>query len=77
MRDKYLTLLFVSLLFSNPAKSETKQEEVNEDFLAFLAEMDEVTGDGFEQWIDDESVDSKNNIEEHKHQNTNIEKQDE
>lgn len=51
------------MLLSSPAKSNTKQEDVNEDFLEFLAEMDEVTGDGFEQWINDESIDIKTNNE--------------
>lgn len=63
MKVNYHILLFVLLLLSSPAKSNTKQEDVNEDFLEFLAEMDEVTGDGFEQWINDESIDIKTNNE--------------
>jgi hypothetical protein len=65
MKANYLSLLFVLLLLSIPAKSDTKQDDINEDFLEFLAEMEEATGDGFEQWIDDESIDIRTKNEKH------------
>ncbi len=65
MKANYLSLLFVLLLLSTPAKSDTKQDDINEDFLEFLAEMEEATGDGFEQWIDDESIDIRTKNEKH------------
>lgn len=35
-------------------------EEVSEDFLDFLIEVEESTGDGFTTWLEDDSEDDGN-----------------
>ena len=37
------------------------QEQIGPDFLEFLAEMEEVTGDGFETWLETENQDENEN----------------
>ena len=40
---------FINIAYAN--------EEVDAEFLEFLAEMEEVTGSGFDRWLEDDSED--------------------
>ena len=45
-------LLFLNILLLTVAQADTSEnQQPDADFLEFLAEMDEVTGDGFETWL--------------------------
>ena len=52
-RHVLLTILinaaFINIAYAN--------EEVDAEFLEFLAEMEEVTGSGFDRWLEDDSED--------------------
>ena len=37
--------------------AQANEEEIDDGFLEFLAEMEEVTGSGFDRWLEDESED--------------------
>ena len=47
-----LVLLLILTLMTSKANADDKQEEISSDFLEFLADMEEVTGDGFENWLE-------------------------
>ena len=54
-RNVLLSLLinvaFITIAHAN-------EEEVDAEFLEFLAEIEEVTGSGFDRWLEDDSEDS-------------------
>ena len=68
------TLLLLMLLMLVTAKlhadtnTKENQEEISSDFLEFIAEMEEVTGNGFENWLEDDN--ENNDINEFRHNNT-------
>ena len=47
-----LLLLMMLMLLASKSSANQHQEEIDSDFLEFLADMEEVTGDGFENWLD-------------------------
>lgn len=47
-----LLLLLILTLMTSKANADENQEEISSDFLEFLADMEEVTGDGFENWLE-------------------------
>ena len=49
-----LLVLLINAAFINIAHA---NEEVDAEFLEFLAEMEEVTGSGFDRWLEDDSED--------------------
>ena len=56
-------LVVLALMTSKVSANEDNQnqEEVSSDFLEFLADMEEVTGDGFENWLDSDTEDDTSN----------------
>jgi len=44
-------------VLSQMARADQTQEDLSVDFLEFLADMNEVTGEGFDNWLDDNSED--------------------
>jgi len=54
MKARYILSLLLVSAFSN-CHANQQEEELSIDFLEFLADMDEVTGDGFINWLKDES----------------------
>jgi len=50
-----LLLLMIFLLLAVKANTNQDQQEIDSDFLEFLADMEEVTGDGFENWLEAET----------------------
>lgn len=55
------TLLLLVLVTCTTAIANANQEQVDPDFLDFLVEMEEVTGDGFETWLETENQDENEN----------------
>lgn len=50
---KAKSTLFILLMLSLISVEATaNQEAISADFLEFLADMEEVTGDGFEDWLE-------------------------
>ena len=37
--------------------AQANDEEIDAEFLEFLADMEEVTGSGFDRWLEDDSED--------------------
>ena len=60
---KYLVLLAIML---NALSINTihANEEVDAEFLEFLADMEEATGSGFDAWLNDDSEDRQLSINE-------------
>ena len=50
-----LLTILINAAFINIAHA--NEDEVDAEFLEFLAEMEEVTGSGFERWLEDDSED--------------------
>lgn len=67
-----LTLVFVSFILQTMLINiaNANDDEVDADFLEFLAEMEEVTGSGFDSWLNDGDIDKN---EDHFSTNTNEE----
>jgi len=68
-----LLLLIMFVLLATKANANKNQEEIDSDFLEFLADMEEVTGDGFENWLETDTaadvnseIDSSNTKEQNK-----------
>lgn len=65
MKAKTKQLLLLMILLNAISITTTQaDEDVDAEFLEFLADMEESTGSGFDQWLEDTSVDStKTNTE--------------
>lgn len=48
-------ILLLKVMATSSAKANETEEQVSSDFLEFLADMEEITGDGFESWLDSEN----------------------
>lgn len=66
-------------VLSQMARADQTQEDLSVDFLEFLADMNEVTGEGFDNWLDDNSedglVDELNHTKDTNHQSSFKDKQ--
>ena len=59
MKAKTQQLIFLTILLNTISMTATQaNEDIGAEFLEFLADMEESTGSGFDQWLDDASVDS-------------------
>ena len=67
-----LLAIIISLAFITIAHA--NEEEVDAEFMEFLAEMEEVTGSGFDRWLEDDSEDT--NIMNTKKMSKNIQSDD-
>ena len=56
-----IALVALLLSFCTSANADTT-EKISADFLEFLLEIEETTGDGFDAWLDDESSDQLDEI---------------
>ena len=76
MKAKYkhhvLLAIIINVAFINIAHA--NEEEVDAEFMEFLAEMEEVTGSGFDRWLEDDSEDT--NIMNTKEMGQNIQSND-
>jgi len=63
--SKHLLILAL-LLNTTPLATVYASDEVDAEFLEFLADMEEVTGAGFDRWLDDGSLDTNENITDNK-----------
>lgn len=52
-----LTLFLSSLFVLVASVANSDQEEIEPDFLNFLIEMEEATGNGFETWLETDTKD--------------------
>ncbi len=77
---KHFSTYLLSLLFITPFASANalQKEQTNkkidntpdQDFLEFLVEMEELTGEGFDDWLEqDKQIDEDNIQEENTHEN--------
>lgn len=59
-----LKLLLISLILLTVIlnTANANEDEVDADFLEFLAEMEEVTGAGFDAWLNDADVDKNEDL---------------
>ncbi len=53
-----LLAILLNVAIMNIAQS--NEEEIDAEFLEFLAEMEEVTGSGFDRWLEVDSEDMNN-----------------
>jgi len=60
-KTNILTLIVISIILQmmvcNAANA--NDDEIDADFLEFLADMEEVTGSGFDAWLEDTAIDDE------------------
>jgi len=58
-------LILISLLIQTVLMntSSANDDEIDADFLEFLAEMEEATGSGFDSWLNDDDIEKNEEIE--------------
>jgi len=54
----YPLALFL-LLISQGVLATENDEDLSSDFLEFIADMDEITGDGFESWLESNTTEQE------------------
>ncbi len=57
---KHNALLAILLNVAIMNIAQSNEEEIDAEFLEFLAEMEEVTGSGFDRWLEVDSEDMNN-----------------
>ena len=64
-RTNAFKLILISLLIQTVLMntSTANDDEIDADFLEFLAEMEEATGSGFDSWLNDDDIDKNEEIE--------------
>jgi len=62
-KTNILTLIVISIILQmmvcNAAYA--NEDEIDADFLEFLADMEEITGSGFDAWLEDTAIDDESN----------------
>jgi len=61
MKVNLKQLLLLTFILNAGVFNTVHAEEVDEEFLDFLADMEESTGTGFDQWLEDSSIDAETN----------------
>ena len=56
IRSLQLSAIYLCLILAGNANSNENTIEADANFLAFLADVEEATGDGFDQWLESGSI---------------------